>query len=200
MRTRRLLYATVFAFVFLLILVVVICWFDTTTRVVLVRHADRLDSSPNTNLSAAGLTRAQALADAAGEAGVVAIFTTDICRTAQTAQPLANLLALPLTVQPSNNPAAGLGNCDSAIAVPVNGLPVQISSVEDLVDHILSQHAGEVVFVVGHSDTVPLMIEALGDGALSPIEIGSAEFDKLFVVTVPRFLGDPTIVKATYGE
>lgn len=200
MRARRLLYPAAFAFVFILIVVVVICWFDTTTTLVLVRHADRLDSSPNTNLSAAGLTRAQALAEVAGEAGVVALFTTDFCRTAQTAQPLADLLALPLNVQQSNNPAAGLGTCDPAITVPVNGLSAQINSVADLVDHILNQHAGQVVLVVGHSDTVPLMVETLGDGAFSPIEIGSAEYDRLFIVTVPRFFGNPTIVKATYGD
>ncbi len=201
MKNRRVVYVTAIAFISVFVVVaILICWFDTPTTVVLVRHADRLDSSPNTNLSAAGLTRAQALAEVAGEARVVAIFTTDFCRTAQTAQPLAGLLALPLNVQQSNNPAAGLGNCNPAITVPVNGLPAQVSSVADLVDHIMGEHAGQVVLVVGHSDTVPLMVEDLGDGAFSPVQIGSAEYDRLFIVTVPRYFGNPTIVKATYGD
>lgn len=47
---------------------------------------------------------------------------------------------------------------------------------------ILSNHTGQTVLVIGHSDTVPDIVNRFGAGNL-PI-INDSEFDHLFVVKV----------------
>jgi hypothetical protein len=54
--------------------------------------------------------------------------------------------------------------------------PLQIKS------DILSNHAGQTVLVIGHSDTVPDIINRLGAGSVPVID--DSEFDNLFVVKV----------------
>ena len=56
--------------------------------VIVVRHAERVDSSTDSALSPAGLQRAQALARTLSRAGVTAIFVTQFQRTQQTAAPI----------------------------------------------------------------------------------------------------------------
>ncbi len=169
------------------------------TTVVLVRHAEKADASPNTNLSAAGMARAEALVAVVDEAGLTAAYTTDLCRTAQTAQPAAQTLGLSIFVQQTGSPAAGLSGCSPAIGLTTSALPASVSSSQDLADHLLARHRSQAVLVVGHSNTVPEIIAALGHGDFDPITITEPEFDGLFVVIVPRFFGAPRLVKATYG-
>jgi 2,3-bisphosphoglycerate-dependent phosphoglycerate mutase len=175
------------------------CWFRSTTTVVLVRHAEKADASANTNLSPAGLARAQELRSVVDEFGVSGVYSNDFCRTAQTAQPAAQALGLPIFVEQTGNPAAGLGSCSPAITATTSSLSATLSSPQDLAVHILSQHRGKTVLVVGHSNTVAEIIAALGAGSISPVVITEPEFDRLFVVTVPRFFGTPRLLKATYG-
>lgn len=56
--------------------------------------------------------------------------------------------------------------------------------------------AGHTVLVVGHSHTIPAIIAALV--APEPSEICDAEYDDLFIVTVPA-AGKATLVRAKYG-
>ena len=129
-------------------------------------------------LSPLGQERAQKLVQVAAEAGVTAIYTTQFIRTQQTAKPLADLLSLDVNI------------------FNITGNLQQYA--DDLVDHILSEHRGEVVLIVSHSHTVPLIVEALGT---SPIpEIPGNKYDNLFIVTIPRWVGPTKIVKAEYGE
>jgi broad specificity phosphatase PhoE len=58
------------------------------------------------------------------------------------------------------------------------------NDVDPLVASIFADHRGEKVLVVGHSNTVPDIIEAAGGPALPDIDDG--EFDNLFVLTVCR--------------
>ncbi len=131
----------------------VLCFAQTT--VLLVRHADRVPGEDA--LSAAGLARAQALVHVATKAGVSAIYHSEALRTQQTAQPLATALGLTPTQLPATNTQA-------------------------LADDIYTQHYGQTVLVVGHSNTVPQIIAALGGPALPSID--DNEFDNLFVVTI----------------
>jgi len=56
---------------------------------------------------------------------------------------------------------------------------------------------GSVVFVAGHSNSVPPVISALGGGSLP--EIPEQEYDNIFIVTVQRFR--PTrVMKLKYGN
>jgi broad specificity phosphatase PhoE len=61
---------------------------------------------------------------------------------------------------------------------------------------ILARHRGETVVVVGHSNTVPDIVAALG--ATRPPPICDAEYDNLYVVRVPP-TGSATVERRHYG-
>lgn len=154
------------------------CWYYPVTTILVVRHAEKTAAPPaDPPLSAAGQARAQTLVEVAGKAGVTVIYATQFMRTQQTAQPLANHLGVTVNV------------------FNVTGNAQQYA--EDLVDQILSQHSGEVVFIVNHSNTVPLIIEELGANPIPPIN--EDEYDNLFILTMPSFFGATKIIKAKYG-
>jgi broad specificity phosphatase PhoE len=67
-----------------------------------------------------------------------------------------------------------------------------------LVKRILHDHAGQTVLVVGHSNTVPLLIAAAGGPKIADVD--EKEFDGLYIVSVS---GTPecgaTLVRLQYG-
>lgn len=147
------------------------------TTVLLVRHAEKAavqgDDPP---LSPAGETRAQALRDALAAAGIQAVYTTQFQRTQQTGRPLAVQHGLtPIVI------AAAGGAQQHADAVAAD---------------IRARHAGKMVLVVGHSNTVPMIVRALG--GIAPPALPDNEYDNLFVVTVPQ-TGPATTIRARYG-
>jgi phosphohistidine phosphatase SixA len=126
--------------------------------VILVRHAERSGgTSPEVGISEAGRCRAEVLAGMLADAGVRHIFTSEVGRTQQTAAPLAKRLNLAPEVVPAKD-------------------------VDVLVAKLRSGPAGGVALVVGHSNTVPDIIERLGGGGVAPI--ADSEYDRLFVVTL----------------
>lgn len=142
-----------------LIAVAVVSWYfcwGMPTTVLLVRHADRQGTADA--LTAAGTARAQALAHVMEKSGISAIYTSEAARTQQTAAPTASLLGI--------TPAA-----------------VAAADVAGLVATLRTDHSGQKVMVVGHSNTVPQIIAELGGPAVT---IGSAEYDNLYVLTVCR--------------
>jgi phosphohistidine phosphatase SixA len=134
---------------------------DAQNQVFLVRHAERADTAnggpammgSDPSLSEAGRARAAGLATALKDAGITTIFVTEYKRTQETAAPLAKALGLTPVVVKAND-RAGL-----------------LSQVRSAKGHVL---------VVGHSNTVPDAINALGVAAT--ITIADAEYDNLFVV------------------
>ena len=123
--------------------------------VVLVRHAEPVSTGADPGLSTPGKKRALALAKMLVDAGIRAIFTSELRRTKETAAPLAT--------QSSLTPA--VIDADPAAAA------AQVRA------------ASKRVLVVGHTNTVPEIIEALGGPA--GVEIGHEEFDRLFVLRIP---------------
>ena len=144
------------------------------TTVLLVRHAERDDGS----LSKEGLERATELAHVARKAGVTAIYTTDTERTRQTVQPLADALALDPLIYGNSTP----------------------EQIDAFAAELRADHAGEVVLVVSHNPTVPLIIDALG-GDAGDCSIGTTydEYDNLCIVTIdgPDSVG---VVNLQYGR
>jgi phosphohistidine phosphatase SixA len=140
----------------------------------LIRHAERADASPGAppamatdpDLSAAGRARAESLATLLKDANITAIFTTEFKRTQQTAAPLAKALGLTATVVSSKSEA-------------------------DLVTRLKSTKGN--VLVVGHSNTVPEIIKALG--VTTPVSIGDDDFDNLFLLTRGA---PPTLLRLHY--
>jgi broad specificity phosphatase PhoE len=136
----------------------------------LVRHAEKEATGSDPALTPAGVERATLLARMVRDAKVSAVFATDKLRTQQTAAPAAEILKLKPVIVPSND-VPGLGK------------------------RILA-HTGEAVLVVGHSNTVPEIIEALG--GRNDLTIDESEYDKLFVLTF-RPGKSPVVVVLRYG-
>jgi broad specificity phosphatase PhoE len=150
---------------------------ERPTTVIVVRHAEKASvEGRDPPLSEAGEQRARALIEAVGAAGVKAIYATQFQRTQQTARPLAEHLGVPLTVFAATADAR--------------------QHAATLAGEILSKHAGEVVVVVGHSNTVPEIVQALGGTAVP--EIPESEYHNLFVVVIPSS-GPPSTIRARYG-
>jgi broad specificity phosphatase PhoE len=144
------------------------------TVVVLVRHGEKAASGgQDPELSEAGTARAAALAAALADAGVDAVVTTNLRRTRLTAGPLLRELKLSPEVVPA-------GGADHAKAVA----------------DAVRRHAGQTVLVVGHSNTVPAIITALGAPPMD--ELCDHEYSNLFVVVL-RPGGEPTLVQSRYG-
>lgn len=184
------------------------------TVILLVRHADKASDDTNANLAAdptnlgVGLGRAEALGELAALLGVGAVFTTDYCRTAQTGQPGALAFGLPLNIQVIGGSQAGLGNCDPAISAAVQNLPNNLSTSAALAAHLLKEWPGGTVLVVGHSNTVPQLASALGNGSLCPTYlpwsgndcfIPEDEYHHLFILFLPSGGGPAEVTHSAYG-
>ena len=148
---------------------------DHPQIVVLVRHAERADAPPgDVALSDTGRVRAEELAIALAEVRLDTIITTQFRRTRDTAAPLTRELKLtPVIVQAGDDPPSHA----RAVAAAVRA-------------------GGQSVLVVGHSNTVPAIIAALGGPAME--ELCDSEYSSLFtLVLVP---GQPArLVQSHYG-
>jgi len=163
-------------FVICIILVVIIysyifiwCPTDEDTTIFLVRHAE-YDLSTG-HLTPEGQARADELVEVLSDVDLKAIYVSQIIRTQETAQPIATAMSLQWVIE---------------------------SDLELLVAKIKQDHAGEEVLIVGHSDTVPLIIDILvGDSV--EYSIVPNEFYHLFTVTISES-GEWWAVDAHYGE
>lgn len=145
------------------------------TVVLVVRHAERASGSGDVPLSAEGEVRARALVELGRSAGVNAIITTQFQRTRQTAAPLASTLGIAPEV------------------VPVRGdVPAHAQAVAEAV----RQRAGQTVLVVGHSNTVPLIVAALGGPAHR--DLCDSEYDAVYLVVIDDE-GPVRAVKSRFG-
>ena len=146
------------------------------TVVIVVRHAEKAGPSGDVPLSPEGVERARALVNVARQAGVSGIITTQFQRTRQTAAPLAESLGIAPQVVEATGAAS-----DHARAV---------------VDAIQARYTGRTVLVVGHSNTVPAIVAALG---VPPFpDLCDEEYDNLFTVIVSPD-GSARVVRAKYG-
>lgn len=138
------------------------------TTVYLVRHAEKAAApAADPPLTEAGTKRAEDLVRKLSKAGIKTISTSQFQRTKQTAEPLAKQLGIQNTVIPVR--------MDTMNSRQLS--PEYLKQVSELV----ASSAGSVL-IVGHSNTVPELIKALG-GDIAPT-IDDATYDDLFVVTV----------------
>ncbi len=125
--------------------------------VYLVRHAERAeDGTNNPPISEEGQARAELLATMLRDAGITQVHTTDYLRTRQTGAPLLTTL----------------------------GREAEVYDPRDLVGFAARLRGTQGRhLVLGHSNTTPDLVTALGGDAGSPIE--EMEYDRLYVVVVP---------------
>ena len=158
------------------------------STILLVRHAERqvappapgecpppglgITTSEGTSITEAGRERAAALAHVAGEAGVSAIYVSEVCRSQWTAKPLADRAGVPV---------------------------VQLSAADvgGLVDHVLANHRGRTVLVSSHTDRIPQIIS--GFGAAPAPAVADSDYDNFWVITVTRF-GPARLMLLKYGR
>jgi broad specificity phosphatase PhoE len=139
--------------------------------VFLVRHAERADGgggmmAADPELSATGQARAKSLANLLKDVQLTMIIATEFKRTQQTAAPVAEVQEVAVTTVESKNMQALLEKLKSA--------------------------EGNVL-VVGHSNSIPEVIKALG--IATPVMIGDADYDNLFIV-VPG--SPPRLIRLHY--
>jgi broad specificity phosphatase PhoE len=158
-----------------------LAWFfesQATTTVIFVRHAEKTSTTADDpELSEAGQRRVaeltRQLVDADVIAGIDAIYASPYRRARQTAEPLAAQLDIPITsYDPDDN--------------------------EAVLEDILTNHKGEIILVVGHSNTIPGLIADLGASKRVP-PIAENEYDNIYVVTIPWF-GKTKTIRLRYGE
>lgn len=122
------------------------------TTVFVVRHAEKVDDGTrDPALSEAGVARAGALAERLAGENVSVIFTTDYERTRATARPLAEKLGLEIT---SYDP------------VDFSGLATRVREIDG------------AVLIVGHSNTVIPIVQALGGAAEG--ELTDSEYGRIY--------------------
>lgn len=180
-RRRRRRRRRIQIFVIYAAIAVGLAWFfesQATTTIIFVRHAEQTampaddpSLSPVGRRRVAELTRQ--LVDADVVAGVDAIYSTPFKRTQETVQPLADALNLPIN------------NYDA-------------SDTERVLETILKRHKGKIILVVGHSNTVPLLIASLGASKKVP-PINKNEFDNIYIISIPWF-GKTKTIRLRFGE
>jgi broad specificity phosphatase PhoE len=132
------------------------------TTVIIVRHAEKVDSSEDPDLSGPGKSRAELLSKLLADSDVTALFATQFKRTQQTLEPLAKKLQLEI-------------------------LTVDASLTGELIQQISTRFPGKTVVVASHSDRVTEIIEGLGGPSVG--YLAESDYDNLFVVTL---LGNST--------
>jgi broad specificity phosphatase PhoE len=124
--------------------------------VVIVRHAEKASTGGrDLELSPAGNARAEKLGRMLKDAGITAIFTSELKRTKQTAAPIA----------------ASLGIEPAVVAA---------KDTAELVEKLRAVHGNALV--VGHGNTIPELATALG--VKTPLNISEDDYDQVFVVTL----------------
>ncbi len=137
----------------------------STTTVFVMRHAEKATApAEDPPLSPTGEARAMELAQHFGGApkglGLDCIIVSEFRRTQETVRPLANRLGIPVIVVPAKDSAATARRA-------------------------LNENRGGRVLIVGHSNTVPEIVEELS-GKEVP-EMRDTEYGILYIVSVPRF-------------
>ena len=146
---------------------------DTATTFILVKHAETSGISTDRSLSSTGRARAQELSRILSNVPLAAVFSTNYNRTRGTASPTA-------TNQSINLETYGAFDLDL------------------LADNNLTDHHGEIVLVVGHSNTIPSLANILiGEDTYS--DFSETEFDNLFIITVVE-KGRSKVVHMKYGN
>ena len=126
-------------------------------QVYLVRHAEKnLEQKDDPHLSDQGQKRAQQWVSVFEHSNMAAVYSTDTRRTRDTAQPLAASNDVDITLY-------------------------KVGSLE--ADALLAKYPNQTVFVVGHSNTIPLLANKLSGKQLFE-ELDESEYDDLFRVTI----------------
>lgn len=157
-------------------LLLLLVFSSCTTTYYLVRHAEKADNSSDPELSEAGHIRAGALKDLLLPKNIDTIFVSSVRRTQQTADSLAAALNKKYAIYPAS-----------------------LQGNQQLIRQLKSLGGNRGILVIGHSNTIPVVIDSLM-GDAQQITISENDFDNLYTVSVKRFLSVKRRLKTqTYG-
>lgn len=122
--------------------------------IILFRHAEKIDTSRDPDLSTIGIERSKTLYHMLKDLAITEIYSTSYKRTMQTVQPIADSLGISITLY---NPQDLTGFAQ-----------------------ILKEKSG-VILVSGHSNTTPKVTSLLLDSEVA--SINEDEYDNLFIIT-----------------
>ncbi|MFB0909787.1 MAG: phosphoglycerate mutase family protein [Flavobacterium sp.] len=165
-----------FAFLLLFLSISLFAQAEKSTRIYLVRHAEKITSNLTDNdplLTDSGTKRATALFKKLKQKPLTSIYSTDYKRTKNTAMPTAEK----------------------------RGKEIKLYNATDLnaaAATILKENNGKQVLVVGHSNTVLETIEALGGQRPIP-SIEDQDYDYLFILTIATS-GKTKVKVMHYGQ
>jgi len=150
------------------------------TVVYVVRHAEKAaEPRRDPGLTPEGGERVEALVAALAEARLTGVITTQFRRTRATAAPLAAAAGIEPTVvryRPGDFDAHG----------------------EAIASAIRERYRGGIVLVVGHSDTVPAIVRALGGPVIERL-CEPTEYASLFTLVVDAS-PPAAMVRSSYGR
>jgi 2,3-bisphosphoglycerate-dependent phosphoglycerate mutase len=136
------------------ILLLLVTGANAAPVVFIVRHAEKANSGgKDPELSVRGRKRAEALANILKDSQITAVFVTEFKRTQETAAPTARAAHVSPTVIPANN------------------IGVLVEKLRTLNGNAL---------VVGHGNTIPDLLRALG--IATPVSIPEDDYAEIFAV------------------
>jgi len=128
------------------------------TTFILVRHAEKAaDGTDDPHLTFEGTIRAEELAYMLNHVQLTAVYSTPFHRCRETAQPTARRQAKDIRIYQPNE--------------------------QGFLDRVLQDHAGGNILIVGHSNTVPAMVNVLTRSEDFPW-LHESIYDNLFIVSV----------------
>lgn len=131
--------------------------------VFIVRHAEKQTEANDREvpLSEAGRARAKRIAEMLRDVRLSAVYSTDTVRTLSTAAPAAEMARVQTTLYSATG-------ADGKV------------DLKPLAEKIRADHGSQNVLVIGHSNTIAPLIEALG--CREEVTVGGAEYDGLWVL------------------
>jgi len=128
---------------------------DEAVTVFLVRHAERLDDSPNSPLNDVGRERVERLRTLLADVDFTHVHSTNLTRTLDTARPIAE---------------------DDGVEFIIYS-PGELDQLAETIRATPGRH-----LVSGHSNTTPPLAEALGGDPHGPID--HMEYDRLYIIVI----------------
>ncbi|HMQ45900.1 MAG TPA: phosphoglycerate mutase family protein [Saprospiraceae bacterium] len=145
---------------------------ETSSTLILVRHAEKASDTEDPDLTEEGYIRAKRLAEMLSKLKLAAVYSTDYKRTRLTAQPVADQQGVELSIYSPEEPAAFL-------------------------QQLLEKHGGgETVLIVGHSNTVPEMLGLLDTTQVWPT-IADTDYGNVFFARLAQ-MGVAEIMELRY--
>jgi broad specificity phosphatase PhoE len=140
---------TIPALLIVMVVVVASPQVEALERILLVRHAEKLDDWPRDReldalrpLSEIGVRRSDEMAQTLKTAGIAAVYASATTRSVHTGLPLSALTGVEITVERRTT---------------------EPEAMDALIAALLERHAGDTaIMIVGHSNTIPELLVRLG--------------------------------------